>query len=360
MVLTAVRLATRDTNLYTFRRADGATLPGARPGAHIVLHLPNGVERQYSLVDTGDDLKEYTVGVKLDPNSRGGSLYMHNQLRAGIEIQIESPRNNFPLIEDAEHVVLFAGGIGITPITSMVKRLVELGRSWELYYSSRSRADAAFREELEQHSQVHFHFDDEKGGVLPIGDIIAKLPKNAHLYCCGPMPMLSAFENATVDWPPGQLHVEYFTPKFTAAEEGGYIVELTRSKKELTIPPKDTGRYLLHYGYAIARGPTLAMHTKPDEPERGNDEADDEFEARHTQWESERRNWNPIRYSAPHPATVLLDPLEADPTFAIEKKKFLVKDLHKLTVGKKKKRIKANIFDTKNRNPYDRVDVVEW
>lgn len=237
MVLTAVRLATRDTNLYTFRRADGATLPGARPGAHIVLHLPNGVERQYSLVDTGDDLKEYTVGVKLDPNSRGGSLYMHNQLRAGIEIQIESPRNNFPLIEDAEHVVLFAGGIGITPITSMVKRLVELGRSWELYYSSRSRADAAFREELEQHSQVHFHFDDEKGGVLPIGDIIAKLPKNAHLYCCGPMPMLSAFENATVDWPPGQLHVEYFTPKFTAAEEGGYIVELTRSKKELTIPP---------------------------------------------------------------------------------------------------------------------------
>ena len=175
--------------------------------------------------------------MKLDPNSRGGSLYMHNQLRAGIEIQIESPRNNFPLIEDAEHVVLFAGGIGITPITSMVKRLVELGRSWELYYSNRSRADAAFREELEQHSQAHFHFDDEKGGVLPIGDIIAKLPKNAHLYCCGPMPMLSAFENATVDWPPGQLHVEYFTPKFTAAEEGGYIVELTRSKKELTIPP---------------------------------------------------------------------------------------------------------------------------
>jgi len=237
LVLTAVHLAAHDTNLYTFEAPDGRALPGAMPGAHIVLHLPNGVERQYSLTNYGPSLTEYTVGVKLDPKSRGGSLYMHNQLRVGIQIPVDPPRNNFPLVENADHVVLFAGGIGITPIYSMVKRLLELGRSWELHYSCRSRKDAAFVSELERHAQVHLHFDDEKGGVLPIAQIISTLPKNAHLYCCGPTPMLSAFENATVNWPSERIHVEYFTPKFAAAAEGGFVVELARSKKELTVPP---------------------------------------------------------------------------------------------------------------------------
>jgi ferredoxin-NADP reductase len=237
VVLTAIRMAARDTNLYTFERADHGPLPGAQPGAHIGVILPNGVERQYSLVNFGPELSEYVVGVKLDPNSRGGSVFMHNHLRVGTTVTIQAPRNNFPLAENAEHTVLLAGGIGITPIYCMIQRLAALGRSWELYYSSRSRVDAAFRKELEKYPQVHFHFDDEnEGRVLALPTIIPNLPKNAHLYCCGPSPMLAAFEAATAGWPAGQIHVEYFTPKFAAAQEGGYIVELARSKKELTVP----------------------------------------------------------------------------------------------------------------------------
>jgi ferredoxin len=91
---------------------------------------------------------------------------------------------------------------------------------------------------------VHFHFDDEEGGrFLNVGEIVSKLPKTAHLYCCGPAPMLAGFEAATVGWPKDNIHVEYFTPKFTAAQEGGFIVELARSKREIVVPP---GKSILH------------------------------------------------------------------------------------------------------------------
>jgi ferredoxin-NADP reductase len=237
-VLTQIRMAARDTNLYTFARPDHGALPGAMPGAHIGVILPNGVERQYSLIEYGPSLSEYTVGVKRDANSRGGSVFMHDQLRVGMTLKLVPPRNNFPLKEDAGLVVLLAGGIGITPIYCMVKRLIELKRPWQLYYSCRSRADAAFLDELSRYREAHFHFDEEaQGKFLPVADIVAKAPKNAHLYCCGPGPMLAAFESATVNWPQDQIHVEYFTPKFEAAQEGGFIVELARSKRELVIPP---------------------------------------------------------------------------------------------------------------------------
>jgi ferredoxin-NADP reductase len=238
VLLTCIRMAARDTNLYTFQRADRAPLPGAEPGAHIGVILPNGVERQYSLVRSGPRLTEYIVGVKRDLNSRGGSVFMHDQLRVGSKLSIAPPRNNFPLKEDADLVVLLAGGIGITPIYCMVQRLTERGRPWQLYYSCRTRLDAAFLDELAQYPDAHFHFDDEEGGrFLNVAGIIEKLPRHAHLYCCGPAPMLAGFEAATAHWPAEQVHVEYFTPKFAAAQEGGYVVELARSKRELRIPP---------------------------------------------------------------------------------------------------------------------------
>jgi len=241
VVLSSIRMAARDTNLFSFRRPDNAPLPGAEPGAHIDVILPNGIERQYSLIDYGPSLAEYTVGVKRDANSRGGSLYMHDQLRVGMRVFITPPANNFPLKEDAELAVLFAGGIGITPIYAMVKKLVATKRPWQLHYSCRTRTDAAFLDELAKHPESHLHFDDEaEGKFLPVADIVARVPKRAHLYCCGPGPMLAAFEAATVEWPQDQIHVEYFTPKFTVAQEGGFIVELARSKRELVIPPGKT------------------------------------------------------------------------------------------------------------------------
>ncbi|WJJ94489.1 PDR/VanB family oxidoreductase [Neopusillimonas aromaticivorans] len=234
--LTAITYAARDTHLYEFRLPDGQALPGATAGSHIDIHLPNGLVRQYSLVNWGNTPDRYIVGVKNDPNSRGGSRYMHEQLRVGSDIQISAPRNNFPLDESVQHTVLVAGGIGITPIWCMMTRLEALGKSWELHYSCRSRTDAAFLAELATRPNVHLHFDDEnEGRLLDLAAIAANAPAGSHAYCCGPTPMLGAFENALSSWPANQVHVEYFTAKHEAAN-GGFTVELQRSGKTFHIP----------------------------------------------------------------------------------------------------------------------------
>jgi tetrachlorobenzoquinone reductase len=235
--LTAIRYAARDTNLYELARLDGKPFPAYEPGAHIDVHLPNGIVRQYSLIEAEPDPTRYTIGVKRDPASRGGSRYVHDELRVGKSFQISAPRNNFPLVENASHVVLFAGGIGITPIWCMVQRLAKLGRSWKLYYACRSRSDMAFLRALEAMSCAQFHFDDEsEEKFLDVASIVAATPADAHLYCCGPTPMLKAFEAATANWPRDHIHIEYFTPKQEAAKTGGFVVELARSGQEFVIP----------------------------------------------------------------------------------------------------------------------------
>jgi ferredoxin-NADP reductase len=197
--LTTIRYAARGMNLFEFSRLDGKALPAYEPGAHLDLHLPNGLIRQYSLILAKPDPSAYSVGIKRDPASRGGSRFIHEELRVGDVIKISAPRNNFPLKEDARHAVLIAGGIGITPIWCMVQRLAERRRSWKLYYSCRSREDMAFLKALEVMAGVTFHFDDEAGGrFLDIAALIAQAPVEGHLYCCGPAPMLATFEAATV------------------------------------------------------------------------------------------------------------------------------------------------------------------
>ncbi len=142
--LTAISYAACDTHLYELRRPDGGFLPTVEPGAHIDLHLPNGLVRQYSLVQADDNPTAYVVGVKLDRTGRGGSRCLHEQVRVGQMLKISRPRNNFPLAATAGESVLIAGGIGITPIWCMIQALERQVRPWQLHYACRSRADAAF------------------------------------------------------------------------------------------------------------------------------------------------------------------------------------------------------------------------
>src|SRR5690606_32920565 len=133
---------------FEFRAPDGRDLPAFTAGSHVDLHLPNGMVRQYSLVNASRERERYVVGVKRDPRSRGGSRYLHDELRVGTRLPVSLPRNHFELREEAPHSVLVAGGIGITPIACMIDRLQTLGASWELHYSVRRRDEAAFVEGL--------------------------------------------------------------------------------------------------------------------------------------------------------------------------------------------------------------------
>jgi tetrachlorobenzoquinone reductase len=241
--LSKIEDVARDTKIFTFQRVDGGKLPAYKAGAHIDLHLPNGMLRQFSLTVPASDPDGYTVGVKRDENSRGGSRHIIEQMKVGDQIKISAPRNNFPLVENAEHVVLIAGGIGITPIWCMAQELEAEGRSWKIHYASRSRADMAFLNDLKKFDpeRVHLHFDDEAGGkVLDLAAAIAEAPADAHFYCCGPNPMLKAFEAAAASRPRANVHIEYFTPKedvAAATDIGGFWVELAKSGEEYFIPP---------------------------------------------------------------------------------------------------------------------------
>lgn len=216
----------------------GEALPAFAAGAHIDLHLPNGIVRSYSLCNSPQERHRYVIGVLNDRNSRGGSRYVHEQLRVGTTIQIGAPRNNFPLDETAPHTVLVAGGIGITPIVGMLNELRRLGRSVELLYCARSRREAAFVASLPLDVVVRTHFDDEAGCAPDLRASLAGVQASAHLYCCGPTPMLAAFEDACAALGLPNVHIERFAPAepVVAMQGSDYECQLARSQKLLLVP----------------------------------------------------------------------------------------------------------------------------
>jgi len=216
----------------------GDALPAFAAGAHIDLHLPNGIVRSYSLCNSPQERQRYVIGVLHDRGSRGGSRYVHEQLRVGATIPIGAPRNNFPLDETAPHTVLVAGGIGITPIFGMLNELRRLGRSVELLYCARSRHEAAFVSALPPDVVVRTHFDADAGCAPDLRASLAGVQADSHLYCCGPTPMLAAFEDACASLGLPHVHIERFAPAepVVAMQGSEYECQLARSQKLLLVP----------------------------------------------------------------------------------------------------------------------------
>jgi ferredoxin-NADP reductase len=245
MRVQAMRFEARGVVSIELRDPSGATLPEFSPGAHIDLHLANGLVRSYSLCGAPEARDRYTVGVLQDRNSRGGSRFVHEQLRVGSTLTVATPRNHFALDEDAAHTVLVAGGIGVTPIVCMARRLAELGRAFTLVYCARSREEAAFVDTLSVYGDaVRFHFDDEQGAPPDLQAMLAGQEAGTHFYCCGPGPMLNAFEAACAAHGYANVHIERFAadPATEAVQEGEYSVTLQRTGANVRVP---SGKSLL-------------------------------------------------------------------------------------------------------------------
>lgn len=237
-----------------FESAAAGGLPPYEPGAHIDIDLPNGVTRSYSLCGATPNV--YRIGVLKDRASRGGSAFIHEQLRLGDVLKISTPRNNFPLREGASHNVLIAGGIGITPILSMLRKLAEDGKPTELIYAARSRSEAAFLQEVEALGvRVTSHFDDEQGGPPDLTKIMSGRPPGTYFYACGPAPMLNAFEAAGKSLDLAHCYVERFSAvRKTAAidAKNRFEVVLARSGHAYQIPEsKSILDTLLEHGVAV-------------------------------------------------------------------------------------------------------------
>ena len=226
----------------------GVELPPFEAGSHIDLVLPNGICRSFSLCNPPSERGRYVVGVKRANPSRGASAYVHDALRVGQTILVSAPRNNFPLVPQPALSVFIAGGIGITPIWSMIQKLEADGAEWRLYYAVRTRADAAFLAELQALGRKHpgwldIRFDHEPGTqMLDLGAIVGRhAGPGVHFYGCGPTPMLDAFEAATGVLPAVQRHLERFTAelKEVAADAlAEFEVVLAKSGSTVPVQPK--------------------------------------------------------------------------------------------------------------------------
>ncbi|MGE0797804.1 MAG: 2Fe-2S iron-sulfur cluster-binding protein [Lautropia sp.] len=242
VVVDEVRDEAQGIRSFGLAARDGRPLPSFAPGAHVDLLVGGGLVRSYSLVgDTGDSSR-YRIAVLRDPRSRGGSAFMHASVGKGSLLKMTSPRNHFPLAADAAASVLIAGGIGITPIWCMIQSLNALGRRWELHYACRSRGAAAFVAAIDAaarhgRGRANFWFDDEHGGqALDLAGIVRDAPADAHLYCCGPAPMLAAFRAAVPGEWSHRMHMEFFRPAESVKPTRAFVVELARSGRTIEVP----------------------------------------------------------------------------------------------------------------------------
>ncbi|MFW0793448.1 PDR/VanB family oxidoreductase [Gordonia sp. CPCC 205515] len=222
----------------TFVDPTGAPLPTWEPGAHIALQLPGGLTREYSLCSDPADTSQWTVAVLRAEQSRGGSTLVHDRLSVGAEIEVDGPRNAFALDADADEHVLVAGGVGITPIVAMMRRLHTEGKSWRMLYAGRSRATMAFIDEVAAQPHSIIHADDEQGGLPDLAAVIGSAARGAVVYCCGPAPLLDA---VTAVVPEGAtLRTERFAAPVAAAptsDDTAFDVVLDRTGDRITVGP---------------------------------------------------------------------------------------------------------------------------
>ncbi|MFE9399319.1 PDR/VanB family oxidoreductase [Streptomyces flavidovirens] len=222
--------------------SSGERLPTWSPGAHIDLVLGPGLVRQYSLCGDPGATSLLQVAVLREPESRGGSLYVHDTLEEGDTVRVRGPRNHFPFV-DSPRYLFIAGGIGITPVLPMIAAAERQGADWRLVYGGRSRATMAFAGQLakDHPHRVALRPQDETG-LLDLDGLLGSPSPGTLIYCCGPEPLLNAVERRCASWPEGTLHIERFTPKAREddAPSTSFEVELSRSGITVTVPPDKT------------------------------------------------------------------------------------------------------------------------
>ncbi|HRP26621.1 MAG TPA: PDR/VanB family oxidoreductase [Rhodocyclaceae bacterium] len=232
---------------------DGAPLPAWAAGAHIDVELPNGLLRQYSLCGDSAHTGRYEIGILRDPASRGGSASAHDDIHEGGEVRIGAPRNLFGL-RSAQRSLLFAGGIGITPILAMAQELTRSGADFRLHYASRTPSRTAFIDRINASAfadRVQFHFDD--GAAAQRFDAVAAIgaPDPAtHLYVCGPRGYMDHViaTARSLGWRDDNIHFEYFAAALAEGEvagDGHFEIRLAGRDLVVPVPPGTTAAQAL-------------------------------------------------------------------------------------------------------------------
>ncbi|MBL0374576.1 Rieske 2Fe-2S domain-containing protein [Rhizobium sp. KVB221] len=219
-------------------------LPTFQPGAHIDVHMPNGDIRQYSIINGPGETDSFTIGVKLERDSKGGSICMHEIVREGDVLAISEPRNNFPLRRDALNTIFVAGGIGITPLLAMAQALKNQNLTHELHYFAQNEGQLAFPERMKYLGETvkpHLGLSPDTT-VEQLRTLLTPYRRDTHLYVCGPGPMLEATRAVAAEagWPEEAVHFEYFKNTKPIDDSSSFEVALARSCLTLKVPAGKT------------------------------------------------------------------------------------------------------------------------
>ncbi len=223
---------------FRFVTLDGSPMPAFSGGAHTVVDMDDHGTRRlnpYSLMSDPSDRSGYEISVRRDDAGRGGSLFLHRHVVAGMEMEISYPVNLFALDSRARKHLMFAGGIGITPFLAQIAQISRLGGKFELHYAARNRTLGAYMDRLtaDHPAQVHCYFDDEKQ-TIDLARTLSMQPLGTHLYVCGPKGMIAWVLStaAKMGWPAHALHHEEFLAPGTGKP---FTVNLAASGKSITV-----------------------------------------------------------------------------------------------------------------------------
>lgn len=245
VVVDEVRQVATDILHLRLKSPDGNAMPRWTPGSHIDLECGTpDLSRQYSLCGDPADSSVLEIAVLKDPDSRGGSRWLHENLQRGDRLKIRGPRNHFRFDESTKKAIFIAGGIGITPVATMARRARELGIDYELHYSGRSRDTMAFLDELDQlhGARLHVYAKDE-GQRNDFGQLLGQPQDGTQIYACGPVRMLEALEACCERWPEDALRVEHFQStrgSLDPEKEHAFEVELKDSGLVVKVPADQT------------------------------------------------------------------------------------------------------------------------
>jgi vanillate O-demethylase ferredoxin subunit len=232
-------------NGYELVDPRGRDLPRFAPGAHVELRA-GGFLRRYSLWNDAAERRRYCIAILREDASRGGSQYLHDNVRVGDIVEVSLPRNDFPLDPAGERRLLIAGGIGIAPIMSMIAELRRRRAEFEVHYCTRSPEMTAFRSELAPiaaEGRLRFHHDGgDPAQGLDIRATLREVPPGTHLYLCGPAALMAAATEAARDWRVGAVHCEYFSgvAEPAAAEDRPFRIQLAKTGGDYEVGAGET------------------------------------------------------------------------------------------------------------------------
>lgn len=228
-------------HLFEFQEPSGQALPEFSAGAYISVRVPNGAIRKYSLCNDPAERDRYQVAVKRESSGSGASGELIDRTKAGDIVMVGEPVNVFALPPRAQDFLFIAGGIGITPIMSMIRHVHRAGKRFRLIYIAHSPELAPFRDDLsapEFKDFVTIHYDHgDPARAFDFGPYLKERQNREHLYCCGPRPLMETVRELTDHWSPNALHFEAFAP--AAKPPGGdhaFRVKLAKSGETLDVP----------------------------------------------------------------------------------------------------------------------------